>query len=65
VIERGHRSGQRTTSAPLAELPAAAARAGVRSPAVIVIGEVVRLAAEGDADADAVLRRAGEGVAAP
>jgi uroporphyrin-III C-methyltransferase len=65
VIERGHRSGQRTTSAPLAELPAAAARAGMRSPAVIVIGEVVRLAAEGDADADAVLRRAGEGVAAP
>jgi uroporphyrin-III C-methyltransferase len=65
VIERGHRSGQRTTCAPLAELPAAAARASVRSPAVIVIGEVVRLAAEGDLDADAVLRRAGEHVAAP
>jgi uroporphyrin-III C-methyltransferase len=65
VIERGHRSGQRTTCAPLGELPVAAARAGVRSPAVIVIGEVVRLAAEGDVAADAVLRRAGEDAIAP
>jgi siroheme synthase len=37
----------------------------VRSPAVIVIGEVVRLAAEGDVAADAVLRRAGEDAIAP
>ncbi|AYF98592.1 uroporphyrinogen-III C-methyltransferase [Protaetiibacter intestinalis] len=65
VVERGHRSGQRTTVAPIAALPAAAALAGVRSPAVIVIGEVVRLASEGDAEADALLRRAGEAVAAP
>lgn len=60
VIERGHRRGQRTTAAPIASLPAAAALAGVRSPAVIVIGEVVRLALGGDAEADAVLRRASE-----
>ncbi len=65
VVERGHRSGQRTTLAPLAELPGAAALAGVRSPAVIVIGEVARLAAAGDAEAEAALRRAGEAVAAP
>ncbi len=60
VIERGHRSGQRTTAAAVSALPAAASIAGVRSPAVIVIGEVVRLALGGDAEADAVLRRAGE-----
>jgi len=65
VIERGYRSGQRTTFAPLAELPVAAARAGVRSPAVIVIGEVVRLASGGDAEADAVLRHVGEDAIAP
>jgi uroporphyrin-III C-methyltransferase len=65
VVERGHRSGQRTTVAPIAGLPAAASLAGVRSPAVIVIGEVVRLAADGDADARDALRRAGEAVAAP
>lgn len=63
VIERGHQRGQRTTAAPISALPAAAALAGVRSPAVIVIGEVVRLALGGDAEADAVLRRAGEIVA--
>ena len=65
VIERGHQRGQRTTTATIATLPAAASAAGVRSPAVIVIGEVVRLAHGGDAEADAMLRRAGEIVATP
>jgi len=60
VIERGHQRGQRTTGATIATLPAAASVAGVRSPAVIVIGEVVRLALDGDTEADAVLRRASE-----
>ncbi|WP_153396260.1 uroporphyrinogen-III C-methyltransferase, partial [Ornithinicoccus halotolerans] len=46
VVERGFLPGQRTTVAPLRELAERAAEAGVRSPAVVVIGAVVRLAPE-------------------
>lgn len=48
VIERGLRHDQRVTIAPLAEISDAARKAGVKPPAVIVIGEVVRLYREGD-----------------
>jgi uroporphyrinogen III methyltransferase/synthase len=40
VVERGTMSGQRTVSAPLSELAAAADGAGLRPPAIAVIGPV-------------------------
>jgi uroporphyrin-III C-methyltransferase len=43
VIERGLRKDRRVTSAPLADIAAAAKKAGVKPPAVIVIGDVVNL----------------------
>jgi len=43
VIERGLRKDRRVTTGPLAEIGAIAAKAGVKPPAVIVIGDVVRL----------------------
>ena len=43
IIERGLRKNRRVTTAPLAEIAAAAKKAGVKPPAVIVIGDVVRL----------------------
>lgn len=43
VVERGTTDRQRTTRAPLAELPAVAAAAGVRAPALIVVGDVAGL----------------------
>jgi uroporphyrin-III C-methyltransferase len=43
VIERGTCAGQRTIAVTLAELPAAIAREQIGAPAVLVIGEVVRL----------------------
>lgn len=60
VIERGFSPAQRTTIADLASIITAAAEARVSSPAVLVIGEVVRLAYDGDEDAGALLARAGE-----
>jgi uroporphyrin-III C-methyltransferase/precorrin-2 dehydrogenase/sirohydrochlorin ferrochelatase len=42
IIERGHTPEQRTTRTTLAEAVADAAAAGVRNPAVIVIGAVAR-----------------------
>ena len=42
-MERGTTPAQRVVTGPLAELPALAAAAGVRSPAVVVVGEVARL----------------------
>jgi uroporphyrinogen III methyltransferase/synthase len=45
AVERGTMSDQRTVSAPLGELPAASQRAGLRPPAVVVVGAV---AARGD-----------------
>lgn len=55
VVERGYSPGQRTTFADLVGIREAAESAGVRSPAVIVIGEVVRRALHGEAEARAVL----------
>ena len=43
IIERGLVPGQRTTVGTLDEIAGRASRVGVRSPAVIVIGDVVRL----------------------
>ncbi|MFP5282241.1 MAG: uroporphyrinogen-III C-methyltransferase, partial [Actinomycetes bacterium] len=44
IIERGFSPSQRTTHAPLGSLAAEARRADVQAPAVVVVGEVVRLA---------------------
>jgi len=43
VVERGTLPGQRTVRAPLRELPAAAAAAGVRAPAITLVGPVAAL----------------------
>jgi uroporphyrin-III C-methyltransferase len=43
VIQEGTTRRQRVVSGPLVELPRLAAAAHVRSPAVIVVGEVIRL----------------------
>jgi uroporphyrin-III C-methyltransferase len=43
IIERGLRKDRRVTTAPLAQISAAAEKAGVKPPAVIVIGDVVNL----------------------
>ncbi|MGN8027100.1 uroporphyrinogen-III C-methyltransferase [Microbacterium sp. 22242] len=59
VVERGFAAAQRTTFAELATARAVAERAGVVSPAVVVIGEVVRLARDGDVEASAALAGAG------
>ena len=57
VVERGYRPGQRTTIADLATITSAAA--GCSNPAVLVIGEVVRVAEanRGHAEAAADLDR--------
>ncbi|WP_432548079.1 uroporphyrinogen-III C-methyltransferase [Kineococcus sp. SYSU DK004] len=44
VVEDGWRPSQRTTTAPLADIAAVAAARGVRAPAVVVVGEVARMA---------------------
>ena len=49
IVERGWTPGQRTTTGTLATIADRAARRGVESPAVIVVGEVVRLCPEWDA----------------
>jgi len=49
VIERGFTPGQRTTITTVGEATETTARLGVRSPAVLVIGEVVRLCNDDDA----------------
>jgi uroporphyrin-III C-methyltransferase len=43
VVEQGTTPQQRVVAGALATLPALAAEAGIRSPAAIVVGEVVRL----------------------
>ncbi len=40
AVERGTLPGQRTVAAPLAELPAAIAEAGLRPPAILLVGSV-------------------------
>lgn len=58
IIERGFRSDQRTTIGDLAGIVMTAGRAHVASPAVVVVGEVVRLAHDGDASAAELMERA-------
>jgi uroporphyrin-III C-methyltransferase len=48
IVERGCTPGQRVCIAPLGEILTASAVQGIRSPAVLVIGEVVRLAPEAE-----------------
>ncbi|TFB85438.1 uroporphyrinogen-III C-methyltransferase [Cryobacterium luteum] len=58
IIERGFSATQRTTVSTLSTVLADAAAAGVRSPAVLVVGEVVRLAFSGDTSAEELVARA-------
>jgi uroporphyrin-III C-methyltransferase len=58
IVERGFRRDQRTTVADLGGIVTAAGAAGVSSPAVIVVGEVVRLAHDGDQSAAQLMERA-------
>jgi uroporphyrin-III C-methyltransferase len=58
IIERGFHADQRTTIGDLTDIVIAAGRAHVTSPAVVVIGEVVRLAHDGDASAAELMERA-------
>lgn len=60
IVERGYGDGQRTTIGVLGSITSQAAQAAVTSPAVIVVGDVVTLAHDGDHDAWATLRRAGD-----
>jgi len=55
IVERGLQLSQRTTVSTLAEATETSLRLRVRSPAVIVVGEVVRLMHQGD-DADRISR---------
>jgi len=55
VVEQGYSARQRTTFGKLSTILTESVRAGVGSPAVVVIGEVVRLANDGDAAAAAAL----------
>lgn len=57
VIENGTRAGQRVIAARLAALPHALTEAGVRGPALILIGEAARFADPATAE-PAVLREA-------
>jgi siroheme synthase len=43
VIERATTARERVVSGTLADLPALAARAGIKPPGLIVVGEVIRL----------------------
>jgi uroporphyrin-III C-methyltransferase len=43
IIERGLRIDRRVTTGPLATIIGAAKKAGVKPPAVIVIGDVVKM----------------------
>lgn len=58
IIERGFSPEQRTTISTLASVVTDAALVGVHSPAVVVIGEVVRYAWEADATSVDLLARA-------
>jgi uroporphyrin-III C-methyltransferase len=60
IVERGFAHDQRSTFGRLDTIAALATGAGVRSPAVVVIGEVVTLAAHGDDTAITLLQEAGQ-----
>ena len=64
IIERGYTATQRTTLATLGSALSVASQAAIRSPAVLVIGEVVRFAEDGDAAAARLLDTASS-LAAP
>ena len=65
IIERGYSASQKTTLSTLSNVVSDAAEARVTSPAVLVIGEVVRLAHDGNADATTLMARAELLAAAP
>jgi uroporphyrin-III C-methyltransferase len=58
VIEGGFSPQQRTTVATISTIVPVASRAGVRSPAVLVVGEVVRLSEHDTGDLDELVRGA-------
>ncbi|MCW4384857.1 uroporphyrinogen-III C-methyltransferase [Salinibacterium sp. SYSU T00001] len=58
IIERGYSRQQKTTVSSLADVVTDATLAGVSAPAVLVVGEVVRLAHAGAQDAAEVMRSA-------
>lgn len=58
IIERGYSQEQKTTISALGTVVSDATRAGVAAPAVLVVGEVVRLAHCGDSVAVEVMRSA-------
>jgi uroporphyrin-III C-methyltransferase len=58
IVEKGFSTSQRTTRATLDEIAPLASRLGVRSPAVVVIGEVVRLSEHLDVTAATFLQDA-------
>ncbi|TDW31221.1 uroporphyrinogen-III C-methyltransferase [Cryobacterium psychrophilum] len=60
IIERGFSDTQRTTIATLATVLGAAAQASVSSPAVLVVGDVVRLAFTGDESAEDLISQAAQ-----
>lgn len=59
IIERAFTSSQRTTIASIGTVVDSSTQAGIRSPAVIVIGEVVRFADDADSAAVELLDHAG------
>ena len=65
VIEQGTLPRQRSVRAPLAELAAAAKRAGIKPPAIFVIGQVVAHAEALESPAPRPLRQARLGLFAP
>ncbi|MHC5795381.1 uroporphyrinogen-III C-methyltransferase [Lacisediminihabitans sp. FW035] len=58
IIERAFSESQRTTIASIGTVVDSATRTGIRSPAVIVIGEVVRMAHRDDGQAAELLAQA-------
>ncbi|TFB86435.1 uroporphyrinogen-III C-methyltransferase [Cryobacterium algoricola] len=56
IVEQGFSAQQRTTKARLDTITPLAAKLGARSPAVLVIGEVVRLSEHDDAASDELLQ---------
>jgi uroporphyrin-III C-methyltransferase len=60
IIERGFSSSQRTTTGTIENIVGVCGELGVRSPAVLVIGEVVRLSGHGHAAAVELMQDAAE-----
>lgn len=61
IVEKGFSPEQRVIVAPLEDILGRAAAEGLRSPAVLVIGEVVSLAAEQTGSGEAARQPAGDG----